>query len=111
MTDQAAQPSAVQKMLDRIPQRLRRVLIVATALYFLGFLWTFTGGNLARLFIPFQWEIFFTNRQMAEAFNGHWFLYGTSLLGLIINWLVMLAVIAGGYYAYVWVVKSQKSDT
>lgn len=87
--------------------RLPRILAVATLAYFIGFIWTFTGGAIGRLFIPFQWEYFFEQRGMAEAFGGQWFLYGTSVAGLFVNWLIVLAIITAAYAAYVWIAKKK----
>lgn len=108
MTEQSSISTRAQGLLARVPQRLSRILVVATALYYIGFIWTFTGGTFGRLFIPFQWEYFFTQRAYAETFGGRWFFYGTSISGLIVNWLVLLAVIAGAYFAYVWIAQKKK---
>lgn len=107
MTEKPNSLSGVKGLVARVPQILARVLIVATAVYFIGFLWVFTGGNVVRLFIPFQWKIFFTERQYAEVIYDKWFFYGTSLPGLFINWLIMLALIAGAYYAYAFIVRKK----
>jgi hypothetical protein len=108
MTEQSQSGPGLPAILDRIPQRLGRTLVVATIVYFAGFLWTFTGGNVRRLFIPFQWDYFFTQRAVAAAFEGRWFLYGTSLTGLFINWVILLGFIAGAYFAYVWIAQKKR---
>lgn len=92
----------------QLPQRLRRILIVSTAIYFLGFIWTFTKGALIRLFIPFQWEIFFEARSINEVMNDRWYFYGSSFFGLLTNWIIFLAVIAGIYFAFTWVAEKKK---
>ncbi len=90
------------------PQRLRRILIIATVVYFTGFIWIFTHGWLFRLFNPLEWEMFFLERSYAEAMYDRWHFYGTSLLGLIMNWLFFLAAISSIYLAYNWVTEKNK---
>lgn len=108
MTEQSQVGAREGGILARIPIRLRRILIVASIAYFAGFIWTFTQGAFARLFIPFQWEYFFAQREIASVLGGQWFLYGSSLAGLFINWLVLIGLIAGGYFAFNWVALKQK---
>ncbi len=92
----------------QLPQRLRRILIVSTAIYFIGFIWTFTKGALIILFNPLQWKMFFLERSYAEAMYERWYFYGTSFIGLLTHWLIFLAVIAGIYFAYNWVTEKSK---
>ena len=107
MTAQSNMVGGVKGVLARVPQLLVRVLIIATVIYFVGFIWTFTGGTFTRLFIPYQWHLFFSERLVAETLEGHWFLYGTSFVGLFINWLALIALISGAYYAYAFVVQTK----
>lgn len=100
MTEQTETKNIVVQILGRVPEKLKRTLAVVTAVYFLGFLWTFTHGIIERLFIPFQWEYFFKQREMAAVLGGRWFFYGTSLAGLFTNWLVLSGLITAGFYAY-----------
>lgn len=100
MTEQTQTKNAVVQILDRVPDKLKRILVVVTIIYFAGFLWTYTHGTIERLFIPFQWRYFFEQREMAAVLGGRWFFYGTTLGGLFTNWLVLLGLIAGGFYAY-----------
>lgn len=108
MTDESKLVVAVKAAIDRIPQRLQRTLIVATVIYFAGFVAVFTKGFIFRLLIPFQWQVFFEERSIVATFTGRWFLYGTSVLGLIMNWLVLLALIAGAYYAHRFLNQNKK---
>ncbi|MBU1272793.1 MAG: hypothetical protein KJ728_03685 [Alphaproteobacteria bacterium] len=109
MTDQSSARLGVQQLVNRVPPRLARALAVVSVVYFLGFLWTYTQGTIQRLFIPFQWEYFFTQRQIASGLYGKWFLYGDSVAALFVNWLVIIALIAGVYFAYFWIAGKQKA--
>ena len=100
MTEQMQTKNAIVQILGRISEKMKRALVVVTVVYFAGFLWTYTHGIVERLFIPFQWEYFFKQREMAAVLGGRWFLYGTSLAGLFTNWFVLLGLIAAGFYAY-----------
>jgi hypothetical protein len=108
MSEESSAHGRSVETLARIPQRLLRMLIVATVMYFIGFIWTFTQGHFGRLFIPYQWESFYLFRAAAEAFQGRWFFYGTTISALFINWLILLGVIAGGYFAFVWIAQKSK---
>ncbi len=52
--------------------------------------------------------MFFLERSYAEAMYDRWHFYGTSLLGLIMNWLFFLAAISSIYLAYNWVTEKNK---
>ncbi len=95
-------------MLDRLPQRLKRILIVATAIYFIGFIWTFTKGALILLFNPLHWEMFYLDRSYAEAMYDRWYFYGSSFFGLLTNLIIFLAAIVGIYFAYKWIAEKSK---
>jgi TRAP-type C4-dicarboxylate transport system permease small subunit len=103
VTEKNQNTNAISQIIDRVPRKLRRILTVLTAIYFVGFLWTFTHGTFQRLFIPFQWKYFFEQREMAAVLADRWFFYGTSLTGLFVNWLVLLGLITAGFYAYSYV--------
>lgn len=108
MTEQTHNNNAVREIVDRITGTLKRTLVVVTAVYFTGFLWTFTHGTIERLFIPFQWKYFFEQREMAAVLADRWFFYGTSLGGLFTNWLVLLGVITAGFYAYSYIAQKKR---
>jgi hypothetical protein len=103
MSDESKATIAQQKTPLRTPQRLIRILIVVSAIYFIGFIWTFSEGSLGRLFIPFQWEMFFMNRSFGQTLNGRWYFYGTSISELLTNWLTLVATISAGYFSIKWI--------
>jgi len=109
MADQSSAPQRVKQLAARVPPRLGRALAVVSIVYFVGFLWTYTGGTIQRLFIPFQWEYFFTQRQIASTLYGKWFFYGDSVADVFVNWLVIIALIAGAYFSYFWIAGKQKA--
>ncbi|OYX56005.1 MAG: hypothetical protein B7Y86_11190 [Brevundimonas subvibrioides] len=89
--------------------RLRKILALASVVYFVGFLWIFSQGSIARLFIPFQWQNFFELRTIATVLYGKWYFYGDSLVDLFLNWLFTVGLIAGIYLGLVWIVGKQKA--
>ncbi|WP_406852570.1 hypothetical protein WEU32_01070 [Brevundimonas sp. BH3] len=90
-------------LLENTPIQLKRLLLAFTALYFVGFLWVYTGGVVQRLFIPFQWKNFFEMRQIQTVLGDEWFFYGDSVLDLFANWAKILIAVFFAYHLYRWV--------
>lgn len=95
--------------MSAIPERLVKILVLVTLVYFACFLWVFTQGDPMRLFSPAYWEYFWQLRGINSALGGRHYFYGASLTTVFVQWALIVGGIAAAYLGVSWVL-AKKPD-
>ena len=106
-----ARLKACGELLPKIPERLRKTLVIVTFVYFAGFLWVFTQGHPMRLLSTAYWEWFWGMRGIASNLGGRSFFYGVTLVAVFVRWAFIVAAIAAAYVSLSWVTAKKKPDS